>query len=277
MMRAFLRQPLLHFFLMGAAIFAVNAAFDDSVPELGKPTITVSEQDAEWLAGQFEATWRRQPTPQELEGLMTEFVREEIYVREALSLGLDQDDAIVRRRLRQKMQFLTEAGAEAATPDDETLQAHLENNAERFRRAPRVAFTQVLVPQDGDATPEGILAQLSKGTDLQSLGQRTLLPPNVKLSPRQAVDGTFGNGFFDAVSALEPGQWSGPVPSGFGSHIVRVETLEEGSLPSLADIRERVELDWRSEMAETLRTERFKMLQDQYVIERPDPQTVLAQ
>lgn len=277
MMRAFLRQPLLHFFLMGAAIFAVNAAFDDSVPELGKPTITVSEQDAEWLAGQFEATWRRQPTPQELEGLMTEFVREEIYVREALSLGLDQDDAIVRRRLRQKMEFLTEAGAEAATPDDETLQAHLENNAERFRRAPRVAFTQVLVPQDGDATPEGILAQLSKGTDLQSLGQRTLLPPNVQLSPRQAVDGTFGNGFFDAVSALEPGQWSGPVPSGFGSHIVRVETLEEGSLPSLADIRERVELDWRSEMAETLRTERFEMLQDQYVIERPDPQTVLAQ
>lgn len=262
---------------MGVAIFAVNAAFDDSVPELGKPTITVSEQDAEWLAGQFEATWRRQPTPQELEGLMTEFVREEIYVREALSLGLDQDDAIVRRRLRQKMEFLTEAGAEAATPDDETLQAHLENNAERFRRAPRVAFTQVLVPQDGDATPEGILAQLSKGTDLQSLGQRTLLPPNVQLSPRQAVDGTFGNGFFDAVSALEPGQWSGPVPSGFGSHIVRVETLEEGSLPSLADIRERVELDWRSEMAETLRTERFKMLQDQYVIERPDPQTVLAQ
>lgn len=276
-MHALLRQPLLHFFLMGAAIFALNAAFDDGLPEPDKPTITVSEQDAAWLARQFEATWRRQPTPEELDGLMTEFVREEIYVREALSLGLDQGDAIVRRRLRQKMEFLTEAGAEAATPDDETLQEHLQTNAERFLRAPRVAFSQVLVPQGDSAALDTILAQIEAGADPTYIGRRTLLPPHVPLSPQQAVDSAFGEGFFERVAAQEPGQWYGPVTSGFGMHVIRVETLEEGNLPPLSDIRERVELDWRAEMAAQLRERRFETLRDQYVIERPDPQRVLDQ
>ena len=124
MLKQIVRQPIMHFFLIGLVFFGLFALTNDPVPEAGVPTIVVSEQDATWLASQFEATWRRPPSEAELNGLIDSFVREDIYVREALALGLDQGDAVVRRRLSQKMEFLTEASAEAANPTDDVLRAY---------------------------------------------------------------------------------------------------------------------------------------------------------
>jgi hypothetical protein len=276
MLPGYLKQPLLHFFLLGAGLFALFAVVDDSAPVPDRPQILVSDQDARWLATQFEGTWSRPPTEDELSHLIEEFVREEIYVREALALGLDQGDAIVRRRLRQKMEFLTEAGAEAVEVDDATLQAFYEENADTFRIAPQLSFTQILLPADQANAADLILAELAAGGDPDLLGQRTLLPSRIPLAAPQSIDNIFGNGFFERLSALELGTWSGPVSSGYGTHLVRLEAVEDAILPPLEAVRTQVELQWRAEKARALRTERFEILRDQYEILRPDPALVLT-
>lgn len=276
-MKSMLRQPLLHFLVLAAVIFGINAYFNDTPPAPDKPSIVVSTQDAIWLVDQFQATWRRPPNEEELNGLMDEFVREEIYVREALALGLDQGDAIVRRRLRQKMEFLTEAGAEAATPTEDILQAHLVENASAFARPAKVAFQQLLLENSSPEAVDATLAALADGVDPLSLASPSLLPVQVPLSPPQAVDGIFGAEFFSGVAQSEEGVWSGPVVSGFGPHLVWLERYEPETLPPLEEIRERVELDWRASMARDLRTRRFEDLKAQYVIERPEASGVLSQ
>lgn len=276
-MKKFYRQPFMHFLLIGAAFFGLFALVDDSAPAPDKPEIVVSEQDARWLSEQFKAVWNRPPTQDELSALIDDFVREEIYVREALALGLDQGDAIVRRRLRQKMEFLTEAGAEAATLEESVLRAYYTENAGEFSTAPRIAFTQIMLP-DGDAdTVDAILADLASGAPYENLGVRTLLPAQVSLSTQKVVDGTFGSGFYEGASALEAGVWSGPVISGYGAHIIRLDALEPGAALPFETVKDRIEVAWRADKAAELRAERFETLKGQYSIVRPDPNAVLSQ
>jgi len=276
MLKQILRQPVLHFFLIGLAFFGLFALTNDPVPETRTPTIVVSEQDAAWLVSQFEGTWRRPPSEAELNGLIDSFVREDIYVREALALGLDQGDAVVRRRLSQKMEFLTEASAEAANPTDDVLRAYQAAHQDKYAVAPRIAFRQILLPEQDDVTVAAVLADLAAGADPQTLGQRTLLPHELPMSVPQIVDRTFGEGFFDQVSGLEQGQWAGPAMSGYGPHIVRLEAVEAGALLPFEAARDQIEVDWRAEQARILRDQRFEALKDQYTIERPDPAAVLS-
>jgi hypothetical protein len=269
-----IRQPLLHFLLIGAALFAVYALVANEPEKLATTDqVVVSDQDAMWLVGQFKATWRRDPKPDELKALIDDFVREEIYVREALALGLDQGDAIVRRRLRQKMEFLTEASAAAAAPDEEVLRQYYQENADQFEDPAAVSFSQILV---GDASVDAILDDLADGAAPETLGEQSMLPARFSLSQMQTVDGAFGNGFFDQILALEPGVWSGPVTSGFGSHVVFVETRRDSALPEFETVRDEVELAWRSSMTRELREERYNALAARYSVERPDPEAVLG-
>jgi hypothetical protein len=120
---ALLRDPLVHFFVLGAAIFGLFAMVDDTPPPVAANLLVIEEDDARRLAAEFEATWRRPPTVAELDYMIGQTVREEVYVREALALGLDADDAVIRRRLQTKMEFLTESGAEALAPDEAALAA----------------------------------------------------------------------------------------------------------------------------------------------------------
>ena len=277
MLKKLLKQPLLQFFAIGAGLFAVFGLTNDTPAVPDRPVIEVSVQDAQWLSSQFEATWRRAPTASELSGLMDEYVREEVYVREALSLGLDQGDQIVRRRLRQKMEFLTESGAEAASLDDATLRAFYDANADTYRTAALAGFSQILLPESDAKTVAEIRAQLAAGEDFATLGVRTLLPGQVPLSPPGAVDGVFGQGVFERISGLEQGIWNGPIQSGYGAHLVRLDAFQPGAVPPFETVRYRVELEWRATRAQELRVERYDLLEQQYVITRPDPSAVLSQ
>lgn len=277
MIISLLRQPLLQFFVIGATLFALFSFVDDTPPAPDRPVIVVSPQDAQWLASQFKATWKRLPSEKELETIVEAYVREEIYVREALALGLDQGDTIVRKRLSQKMEFLTEAGAAASFVDDAMLQAYLDENPEIYLTAPKLAFAQILLPEPAKDTMPAILDELTAGGDFTQLGARNLLPPMVSPISAQAVDGTFGKGVFEQISKLEPGTWSGPVSSGYGQHLVRLDLFEPGILPPFEELRDRIEQDWRRDKAEQLRLERFEQLRDQYDIETPDLPQVLEQ
>ena len=277
-MMRLLREPLLHFFVLGAAVFFLFALVDDSPEPMAANLLEVSEDDARRLATEFTATWQRAPTPEELDAMITHFLREEVYVREALALGLDRDDAIIRRRLQTKMEFLTESGAEAVAPDEATLEAHLDANADRFTKPPRMAFEQILLDERvEDADLDVLLARLNRGVDPDAAARPTLLPAVLRLSPKQVVDGTFGIGFFDALDTLPMDVWAGPVKTSLGRHVVRVTERPAPQRPSLNEIRAQVEQDWRAELPATLREARFDALLSRYEVSLPDSEKVLGQ
>ncbi len=274
-MRAFLTEPLLHFLVLGAGVFALFAALDDTPPPVATARLEVTDADAARLARQFEATWRRPPTEDEIAGLIVAHIREEVLVREAIALGLDRDDAVVRQRLAQKMTFLTESGAEAVEATDAALTAHLEAHPERFARAGMVAFEQVMLREGAD--PEPLRVALSAGEDATGVAAPSLLPERVPPSPPVVVDGTFGAGFYARVSAVAPGGWAGPVESAYGRHLVRVLSVKPPRLPPLAEIRDTVQRDWRATVRERLAEDRYAALAARYDIVRPDPAAVLAE
>jgi hypothetical protein len=276
-MRTIFKEPLVHFLLLGAAIFGLYALLDDSPPTASKDVIIVSEDDARRLAAEFEATWRRPPKVEELTAIIGASIREEVYVREALALGLDGDDAVIRSRLRLKMEFLMGSGAEVLAPDDATLQAHLDANRDRFTDAPLVAFEQIML-EDG-TNPQAattLLARLQQGEDPAAFGRPTLLPSAISPSSPGQVDNTFGPGFFQALAGFPAGIWAGPVTSSFGTHFVRVTRQIEARTPPLAEIRGAVEQDWRSSFAAALSEDRFQALLSRYQITQPDPAKVLG-
>ncbi len=277
MIRRLFREPLLHFAAAAFAIFALYGVLDDSPPGTQPDVIRISDDEVRRLAAEFEATWRRPPGPDELDTLIEAHIREEVYVREALALGLDRDDAVIRRRLQMKMEFLTESGVAATEPDEATLQAHLDANRERFADPPLIGFEQVLLAEDDDGqVASESLARLGQGDAPASVGQPTMLPAAIRSSPAQAIDNVFGPGFFATLAAVPAGVWTGPLASSFGRHLVRVTERHEARLPPLDEIREKVAQDWRSGFVATLRDERFDALRAQYRIERPDPALVLG-
>lgn len=281
MLSAFLREPLLHFALAGAALFMAYAALSSGgpapapvapAPDPRDTAIVVDAAIAGRLEQQFRAVWNRPPTPAEMDGLIDAFITEEILVREALALGLDADDAVVRQRLRLKMEFLLEAAGSSAEPTEDDLAAYLADNLGIFSEAPRMAFRQVFLGTDGAAAQAGAaLEALRAGADPDTLGQPSLLPRRVPSSPPAAVDGTFGQGFFAAAETLPEGTWSGPVESGYGLHLVRVDRFQPGRLPPLEEIRDAVERGWRAAQAEAAKTARLQELREIYRVERTLP------
>jgi hypothetical protein len=265
------RQPLVHFVLIGAAIFAVFGWFDDTPPATRTDRIVVAEARVAQLADGFAAVWRRTPTEDELRGLVDDFIREEVYVREALALGLDRDDALIRQRLRQKMEFLTASAADAVVPSEADLRAFYADRVGRFTTLPRIALDQVFLGEAPDQRAVAdVLAALDRGVAHETLGARTLLPPSLPPSPANVVDGTFGRGVFEAVFDLQPGTWTGPVRSAYGSHLFRVTERTPATPLAFDAVRGEVEAEWRRARAEAFAEAHYQALRARYEIVRPE-------
>ncbi|MHA3977292.1 peptidyl-prolyl cis-trans isomerase [Halovulum sp. GXIMD14794] len=267
MLRRILSEPLLHFLLIGVAVFAAFEAFDDTAPVQTQDVIEVTDAQVDLFESQFASVWNRPPTEQEMSALIEEHIREEVYYREALALGLDSDDAVIRRRLRQKMEFLTEPPADALSADDNALRAFYDANAELFRSPPAITFEQVFL---GDEDPETALEMLRSGAGPEAVGPPSMLPPGLQNARRAAVDGTYGAGFFDALLELPVGAWDGPVTSGYGQHLVRIAARQDADLPPFEDIRTYVEAEWQKTEATRLRDEIFDELRKRYTVVRPE-------
>lgn len=248
-MRRLLREPLVHFLAIGAALFLVFAWRGGAGSPSGR--IVVTRARVESLAAGFARTWQRPPTPDELKGLVDGWVREEIAVREAMATGPDKDDTIIRRRLKQKIDFLAEDRIDAAPPTDADLSVWLAGHPDLYRAEERVSFRQVCFapekrggPAAAEAEARSLAAALEKqGPGADAPGDRLLLPPEMPLSPKSEIARVFGSDFADAVVKLEPGHWTAPVPSGFGVHAVLVREKAPGRAPALADVRAAVERD----------------------------------
>jgi hypothetical protein len=246
-LRTLLREPVVQFLTAGAGLFLLFQW--SGAPDSDREEIVVSASQIEHLTVGFTRTWQRPPTETELKGLIDDHVRDEIAAREARRLGLDRDDTLVRRRLRQKLEFLVEDDAQAALPSDADLQAWLDAHPDAFRADPEVAFRHVLVSRVGrgaTATADARLilarlAALGPGADVSGLGDPLrLLPDEVAPTSRREVAGLFGEAFADRVLGLPLDRWAGPVESGYGLHLVVVTHRTPGRLPSLAEVRDRV-------------------------------------
>jgi len=264
-----LREPLLHFLAIGGLIFLAYSAISgpDRQPA---DTIIVDAERIEQLAAGFQATWRRPPSDDELRRIVDDFVREEIYYREALALGLDRNDTMVRRRLRQKMEFLTDVGADVLNPAAGELEAHLAANEKVFQIGARLALEQVFLGEaPGPERVEQALQQLrsESGTDIATLGENTLLPARLRLSPPTAIDGVFGKGFFTRIENFPPGKWAGPVSSSYGVHLVRIDEYLPARMPSLDEARDDVLRDWKAVKAREIRELHFERLRQRYTVE----------
>lgn len=269
-----MREPLLHFLLVGALLFLVFGLSRGPQTELAN-RIVVDAGQVEQLASQFQRTWMRPPTPRELEGLVESLVRDEVYYREALALGLDKDDPVMRRRMRQKLEFLFE-DLTAETPTEEQLSAYLEEQAEYFRIEPRVSFQQLYLNPDRRADPEAdarrLLPSLEAGADPTALGDSSLLPFEMTLASTREIARSFGQDFAAELSRIQPGGWQGPVFSGLGAHVVRVTGREEGRLPELLEVRPVVEREWLARRRQELKDLTYSRLLDGYevIVELPD-------
>ena len=264
-----LREPLLHFLAIGSLIFLLFAAVDDTT-EAPADVIVVTAERIDRLADGFRSVWKRMPTDDELGALIEEHIHEEVYYRAALALGLDRNDTVVRRRLRQKMEFLADTGADLLKPAAGELEAYLIANEQTFRRGPRLAFEQIYLGETpGPESVTRSLNALQSGpmTDPSALGERTLLPARLGLSPPNAIDGVFGQGFFARLAELPPGVWAGPVASAYGVHLVRIGESLAARTPPLEEVRDAVLRDWKAAKAKEIRELHYNRLRARFVVE----------
>ena len=264
-----LREPLLHFFAIGGLIFLLFAAVNDT-REAPTDVIVITPERIDQLAAGFNSVWKRMPTDDELDALIDEDVREEVYYREALALGLDRNDTIVRRRLRQKMEFLTDTGAYLLDPDAGELEVYFNANKQTYQRGPRLAFEQIYLGETpGSETIARTLNALQSdpATDPSALGERTLLPAQLGLSPPNAIDGVFGKGFFERLAELPPGIWAGPVASAYGVHLVRLLDSLPARTPPPEEVRDVVLRDWKAAKAQENRKQDYARRRERFVVE----------
>ncbi len=268
-LKALWKEPLVHFLLIGAVLFTVFELRQEE--DSAEPNrILVDTGQVEQLAARFTRTRLRPPTDIELAALIEGHIREEVYYRQALAMGLDQDDAVLRQRMRMKLEFLLEDLAAEVAPSDEQLTRFMRDHPERFREEPRLSFTQVFLNpdnhQDLAADAMQMLTRLNNGVPPETEGDRTLLGQEYLLATQHEITRVFGDSFALQIVVLDPGEWTGPFYSAYGGHLVKVSAKQEERFPVLAEIRKQVERDYMVERRQELKDITYRKLREGYEI-----------
>ena len=273
------REPLFHFLLLGAAIFAAFSL--RARHRTDKPgEILVTQGTAENIVIGFTRTWQRPPTKEELQGLIRDYIREEAAYREALAMGLDRDDTIVRRRLRQKLEFLPENLAAQTEPSDADLERFLQSHLEIYKTEPTFSFRQVyLNPQLHGANLQldeiRLLAKLRQSrpeSESSSLGDPFLLESKFTNISLTEVKKAFGDQFASGLIRLQPGQWQGPVQSGYGAHLVFVNERVDAHLPVLTEVHDQVRREWLNARRREATDNFYEVLLKRYTVRIESPE-----
>ncbi|MGB8014189.1 MAG: peptidylprolyl isomerase [Terriglobales bacterium] len=275
MLRRLVREPLLHFLVAGMVLFGSAMVFERSDAVTNASRIQVSAPQIQQLREVWTRQWGRSPDSREMENLINDYVRDEVLYREALASGLDKDDTIIRRRLVEKMEFLSQELA-AATPSDKDLQEYFERNREAFLIPAKIAFTHVYLSTskrgaaaEGDASRA--LARLDShgisAAQLSGLGDPFMLQSEYPLQTEQQVKELFGEEFARKLFQLEPGAWVGPFRSSYGFHLVRVLQKVPSRAPELADVRSQVLTDLRNHRLQTASEAFYAQLRRKYHVD----------
>jgi peptidyl-prolyl cis-trans isomerase C len=279
--RRLLHEPLLHFLVFGAALFAGYAHWKPArVGVESSHEIALTFDDLAQLEILFESQWRRQPTPEEFSRLVETKVRQEVLYREALMMGLDKDDEIVKRRMAQKMQFLAEDVATAYEPTTEELRAWYAENDDKFALPSRVSFRHLYFSPDrrqARAHDDAVraLAELAGQPEdsklAESLGDPFMFQDYYADRTSESLAKDFGPQFAMAVPTLVPGTWQGPIESGYGWHLVFVDSLIPGRVPAFEEVEPDVKTAWLGiQKAEAWR-KAYEELRGKYTVLLPLP------
>lgn len=279
-MQRLVRAPLVQLFVVGAVLLAIWTYVGRR--EVGDPgRIVVTRGEIARLAAGFERVHGRPASAEELDGLVRDHVREEVYYREALKLGLDRDDAVIRNRLRLKMELIADDIASGPEPSDEVLRKYLNEHPDAFRIEARVSFSQIYLDPEqhrGHLANDGarLLEQLTADgdrADLPALGDPFLLGRSFDALPRSEVAALFGEPFAAGVMELAIGRWSGPIESGYGAHLVRVTQRTPERRPDLDEVRDAVRREWESAERQNAHERFYAGLLARYAVrfEPPEP------
>ncbi|MFW2367958.1 MAG: peptidyl-prolyl cis-trans isomerase [Desulforhopalus sp.] len=272
-MKSLLKEPLIHFLFIGLVLFLIFEMFNDPTGSQSS-RIVITNGQIEFLKASYARTRQRTPTEVELQGLIDGYVREEILYREAMALGLDKDDPVVRRRLRQKLELMGDDLAGIVVPTDDQLQQFLETNAAKFKIEPQIAFHHVFIDiakhgisaDDEAARILAILSAEGDSIDPGALGDQLMQPKSFNLTPVSQLAKLFGSSFSLEISNYPPGKWAGPVQSGYGLHLILVIEHVAGRLPQLDEIRETIEWEWTASHRKELKENIYNELRGRYTV-----------
>ncbi len=267
--RELLAEPMLHFLVIGIVLFG---AYRWMAPgDSGGRRIVITQGVVDDLVTQHVAATGRDPSTAELKHLIESYVHDEILYREGVRLGLERDDIVVKRRVRQKMEMMAEEDASTRAPTDTDLSAYLKANRARFVQPAILTFEQVFIGESTsgpDVVHAGAVTReaLRRGADPENLGKPTLLPHRLARTPADLVARDFGRSFAAALDTVPVGEWVGPIDSSFGAHYVRVSDRMPAVAPQLAAVRDHVVREWENERRQRARNDAYTKMRDEYQV-----------
>jgi peptidyl-prolyl cis-trans isomerase C len=273
--KSLFKEPLVHFLIIGFLMFVLYGIIGgESGPE--DKTIQISRADIQLMQARWQKQWQRPPTDEEMKGLIRAHVREEVLYREAMAMGLDQNDTIVRRRVAQKMDFVLADATSEETPTDEQLEQYMQQNIERFQDPVRISFAHVYFSQDkrgdkAEADAKKVLETIRKqGLSIASAirtGDPFMMYYEYSANSRAQVARNFGEEFADALFKQNTTGWLGPVRSGYGLHLIYVSEFRAAIPPVLEDVKERVLTEYLSERGRDAKERAYQKLLERYTVE----------
>lgn len=278
MIKYLLKEPLFIFLLIGGSLFAIFDVVSNHPTD--KQEIIISAGNINALVLDFEKVWQRAPNKKELDGLIQNFIKEEVLYREAIAMKLDENDGIVRRRLSQKMEFISEDLASLKKPTDEELQAYLEDNTQQYLQDSRYSFQQIYFNKNkrGEAVysdAESALVMLkasqinttkkSKAVD-KALGDPLMIKSHFNDVTATQVKRELGMQFVQSLDKLSLNNWQGPIESGFGLHLVKVDKRTLANLPTVSKVRKSLVRDWNVEQRKESNKAFYQALRSRYTV-----------
>jgi len=257
----FLREPLVHFLVIGAALFVLYGVMGQQEGEEKERAITITSGEINWLTDAWQKRWNRPPTAEERDGLIQQYLREMILYREAVAMDLDKDDTVIRRRLAQKLEFLTQDLISPQPATKGELQSYFEAHIDRYQAPDLITLTHVFFDpdkrgnrtlKDAETIKTKLIALKQPPQDARSFGDPFMLQSYYPERSEAELAKLFGRGFAEPVFKLAPQQWHGPVLSGYGTHLVYVHDRRESEPPRFADVEAQVRKDWESDKRKQL-------------------------
>jgi hypothetical protein len=274
-MKKWHKEPLVHFLILGALIFFLFSFVKDEKSNVAGNKIVISTADMERLSVNWARKWNRPPTEAELKRLVETFIREEVYYREALALGLDRNDTVLRRRLMQKMEFMTNDLAELTTPDEDALNQFFLDNQDKYELPARVSFTHIYFSVDkrgarAASDAKRALSELATASGsvprAPQRGDSFMLPYDFTRESPFEIARVFGSGFADRLLETGINAWQGPIESGYGLHLVRIREKIDSRVPELAEVIDKVRNDWMYEQRQKTNEAVYRKLKERYEI-----------
>ena len=262
-MKKLLREPLVHFLLIGLGLFFIYG-LGNTKPDQNE--IIIDDGLINEIVAKWELQRNRQPTLEELSGLVNEFIEQEVLYQEALEMNLDHNDEIVKRRLAQKMEFISDGLAESLQPTEDILKKYFEDHKDNYSKDPIYTISHVYFSQDKRSDAYNDAKNALKLVSMEGLGDPISLPKTYTDASSFAISRDYGTSFVNSLDTLEIGKWTGPINSGLGVHLVFIKEKKARGLYTFEEVKDKVIVDYNFEASNDFKKELIATLLKGYKI-----------